>query len=138
MKKVISCDLVRADVPTANGRIYPRAVVEEMVRKVNAVGPERKLFGQLGQEPTDPKTYASSVSHVVLSAKLSKEGELSAEIEVLDRTRAGQQLKLLIEQGYQMTLAPRGSGSVSAGGVIGDDYKLASFDVVPMPAKPAD
>jgi hypothetical protein len=128
-KFTITSTCVQANTPTANGRVYPRAVLEQMVRRVNEVGPSRGLYGSFGLGPSDGKLRLAEYSHLVLGGRLDTTGCMSIDCEVLD-TPQGRVLHDLLSSHQKLDILPRGIGSISTTSVVGDDYRLTTFDIV--------
>ena len=124
----LRCERIQADVPNLNGRTYTRKTFQQMVARVNEKGAQRRMLGKLGQDAT-PVTMCNA-SHLVLSGKLDEDGQISAEIEVLE-TEPGRTLADWLASGKDVEIVPCGVGTVGEDGVIGADYKLTRFDVVP-------
>jgi len=120
----MTCVMIEADVPTANGRIYPRGVLLRAVYDVNSS--DSVMLGQLGNPP-DGKTRLSKASHEVTNLHLSDKGNLEADIKVLS-TPEGQILSKMLEDKVPITLLPRGMGSLNDG-VVGEDFKIVSMDI---------
>lgn len=124
-----------AEKPNKNKRVYPRMVLENGVQKLNESIKNRGLFGEL-DHPTDTIIHLANASHLV--TRLWWEGNtLMGEGEVLN-TPAGKVLKSLLESGLRVGMSSRGvgSGNPDSNGllVIGESYKLITFDAVADPS----
>jgi hypothetical protein len=125
----------RADEINKNKRRYPKSVLESNVEKLNETIENRGLYGEL-DHPSDSIVHLANASHLI--TKLWWEGnELHGQSEVLN-TPAGKVLKSLIESGVRVGISSRGvgNGQVNEEGVlvIGDSYKLITFDCVADPS----
>lgn len=135
-KMVARGEFARCDVPTQNGRTYPRGVYEREVRKLQESVTSRRAFGEL-DHPDDGKTKLSRVSHVITKLEIDKNGVVMGEAEILN-TPNGQTLKAILDAGAEVGVSSRGFGSTKqlADGsqVVGEDFTLRSFDFVADPA----
>jgi hypothetical protein len=118
-----------------NKRMYPFDVLSSNVDKLVETVQGRGLFGEL-DHPTDSIVHLANASHLV--TKLWWEGNvLMGEGEVLN-TPSGKVLKSLIESGVRVGISSRGvgNGQVNNEGVlvIGESYKLITFDAVADPS----
>ncbi len=118
-----------------NKRIYPRDVLEENVDRLKDIINERQLIGEL-DHPTDSILHFANASHIV--TKLWWEGDvLMGRGEILN-TPSGKVLKALLEDGVKIGISSRGvgNGKVNEDGVlvIGESYKLITFDAVADPS----
>lgn len=124
-----------ANAINKNKRMYKRDVLESNVSKLAETIESRGLFGEL-DHPTDSIVHLANTSHIV--TKLWWEDDiLMGEGEVLG-TPAGKILKSLIESGVRVGISSRGvgSGQTNEQGVlvIGESYKLITFDAVADPS----
>lgn len=124
-----------AEAVNKNKRIYPLAVLDENVKKLQEAIRDRRLIGEL-DHPTDSIVHFSDASHLV--TKLWWEGNtLMGEGQILS-TPNGRILKALINDGVKIGISSRGigSGKVNENGVlvIGESYKLITFDAVADPS----
>lgn len=124
-----------AEAINKNKRLYPFDVLDENVVKLQEAIKDRRLVGEL-DHPTDSIIHFADASHVV--SKLWWEGNiLMGEGEILN-TPHGRVLKALIEDGVKVGISSRGvgNGKVNEDGilVIGEGYKLITFDAVADPS----
>jgi len=115
--------------------MYPFRVLDENVKKLMECVKARGLVGEL-DHPTDSIIHFEKASHVI--TKLWWEGNsLMGEGEILN-TPHGQILKSLIDDGVRVGISSRGvgNGTVDENGilVIGESYKLITFDAVADPS----
>lgn len=118
-----------------NKRLYPFEVLAGNVEKLAETVQARGLFGEL-DHPTDSIVHLANASHLI--TKLWWEGNvLMGEGEVLN-TPSGKVLKCLIDGGVRVGISSRGvgNGQVNNEGVlvIGESYKLITFDAVADPS----
>lgn len=124
-----------AEAVNKNKRMYPYGVLQENVKKLLPVIEARGLVGEL-DHPTDSIIHFEKASHVI--TKLWWEGNnLMGEGEILN-TPHGRILKALINDGVRVGISSRGvgNGKVDENGilVIGESYKLLTFDAVADPS----
>lgn len=118
-----------------NKRMYPYEVLDENVQRLLEVVNSRGLVGEL-DHPSDSIVHFKEASHVV--TKLWWDGNvLMGEGEVLT-TPHGRVLKELLNSGVRVGISSRGvgNGKVNENGilVIGESYKLITFDAVADPS----
>jgi len=124
-----------AEAVNKNKRMYPFDVLDENVSRLMEAINDRRLVGEL-DHPTDSIIHFANASHIV--KKLWWEGQiLMGEGEILN-TPHGKVLKALIEDGVKVGISSRGvgNGKVNEDGilVIGESYKLITFDAVADPS----
>jgi len=124
-----------AEATNKNMRMYPYDVLFENVQRLKEAIADRRLVGEL-DHPTDSIIHYANSSHIV--TKLWWDGNiLMGEGEILD-TPSGQILKCLIDSGVKVGISSRGvgNGKVNEDGilVIGESYKLITFDAVADPS----
>ena len=124
---------LEADKPNANGRVYPRAVLEDIARQIKEK--DGRVFGQVGF-PEGTSVDLSKVSHIVGDVHVNEQGELIGKIIPL-KTPAGEILTSLLEDFKKNKVnygfRPAGIGKVDENGVV-SDYRLISIDLVQNPA----
>lgn len=112
-----------------NGRIYPRAVMEQQIQKYNEEFTSRKRsLGELGH-PKNPSINLELVSHLVTELKLVG-NEIHGKAKIID-TPHGNIAKNLLNDGITLGVSLRGVGSV-VNGVVQPDYKLLAIDLGPV------
>jgi hypothetical protein len=124
-----------AEAVNKNKRIYPYGVLDENVKKLVPIINNRGLVGEL-DHPTDSIIHFEKCSHIV--TKLWWEGNnLMGEGEILN-TPHGKILKALINDGVRIGISSRGVGNGRSDEngilVIGESYKLITFDAVADPS----
>jgi hypothetical protein len=124
-----------AEAVNKNKRSYPYAVLDENVKKLVPIIEARGLVGEL-DHPTDSIIHFEKCSHVI--TKLWWEGNsLMGEGEILN-TPHGRILKSLLNDGVRIGISSRGvgNGRNDENGilVIGESYKLITFDAVADPS----
>jgi hypothetical protein len=124
-----------AEAINKNQRRYPFSVLDENVKKLKPIIEARGLIGEL-DHPTDSIIHFDKCSHLI--TKLWWEGKtLMGEGEILN-TPYGKILKSLLSDGVRIGISSRGvgSGRTDENGilVIGESYKLITFDAVADPS----
>jgi len=124
-----------AEAINKNKRMYPYDVLDENLNRLSEVVTDRRLVGEL-DHPTDSIIHFAEASHVVTKLWW-EENVLMGEGEILN-TPNGMILKALIEDGVKVGISSRGvgNGKVNEDGilVIGESYKLITFDAVADPS----
>lgn len=124
-----------AEAINKNKRMYPFDVLDENVKKLQECIKNRGLIGEL-DHPTDSIIHFEKASHII--TKLWWENNvLMGEGEILN-TPHGKILKSLLNDGVRIGISSRGvgNGKVDENGilVIGESYKLITFDAVADPS----
>jgi Prohead core protein serine protease len=124
-----------AEAVNKNKRMYPYAVLDENVQRLQEVIGKRGLVGEL-DHPSDSIIHFKDSSHVI--TKLWWDGNvLMGEGEVLT-TPHGRVLQALLNCGVRVGISSRGvgNGKVNEDGilVIGESYRLITFDAVADPS----
>jgi hypothetical protein len=127
-----------ADAINKNQRMYPFGVLDVNVKRLDEAIKTGGLIGE-ADHPADSIIHFSNCSHKI--TKLWWEGKtLMGEGLILD-TPMGKLLKALINCGVRIGISSRGvgNGKVNEDGilVIGESYKLITFDAVADPSTTA-
>lgn len=130
--------LQEANRQNKNGRVYPYAVLDENVQRLQEVVKAKGLIGEL-DHPQDSIIHFKEASHMI--TKLWWDGNvLMGEGEILS-TAMGRTLRGLLNDGVRVGMSSRGvgNGKPDSNGVlvIGEGYKLITFDAVADPSTPA-
>ena len=124
-----------AEAVNKNKRVYPKAVLEENVKRLKEALDAGGLVGEL-DHPTDSIIHFKDASHKV--TKLWWEGNTLMGEGVILNTPGGKVLRALINDGVRVGISSRGvgNGKVNEEGilVIGESYKMITFDVVADPS----
>lgn len=124
-----------ANAINKNKRMYPYDVLNSNVEKLMETIDSRGLIGEL-DHPSDSIIHMANASHII--TKLWWDGNsLMGEGEILN-TPSGKVLKSFIDSGVRVGISSRGvgNGQVNNEGVlvIGESYKLITFDAVADPS----
>lgn len=127
----------RVDVPTANGRRYPRKIFESAVGKVKSDIKDRKVLGEC-DHPSDGKGSLFRVSHLITDLQITEDGIVIGEAEIIPGTPGGNIMEALIRAKVNVGVSSRGTGTVKKveEGVdeVQDDFVLSTYDFVLDPA----
>ena len=134
---VIEGVFAQADKKNRNGRVYPKAIMENAVNKyVDEQVSKKRAVGELNH-PEGPTVNLDKVSHLITDLKL--EGtDVVGKAQILD-TPMGKIVKGLLEGGVQLGVSTRGMGSLeSKNGVmyVKEDFILNTVDIVQDPSAP--
>jgi hypothetical protein len=136
----IKGEIGRCDVETANGRIYPRKVMEREIKKIQKQIKEGKtVYGEL-DHPADGKTKLGRSSHYFTDIYIDDDGKVIGEAIVLISTGAGTpgfQLRGIIADGGKFGASSRAFGTtkvVEGKEYVNDDLDLMTYDFVANPA----
>jgi len=125
----------RADEENNNGRIYPKALLEREITKLNESMKGRRLMGEL-DHPQHDSVKLSNVSHLITKLE-AKGNDIIGEAEILD-TPMGKVAKALIEGGVQIGISSRGMGTLSEASdgkkYVNEDFRLITWDLVADPS----
>lgn len=124
-----------ADIPTANGRVYPGKIWEREIKRIEEKVKNRACFGML-DHPKDGKTTLSEASHLITDINYDG-NKVTGTMEVLD-TPTGKTLKAILEGGGKVGVSSRGIGTTRKNSEgkdqVQDDYQLFTWDFVADPA----
>src|SRR6056300_1503550 len=129
---------LQTEIKNRNGRVYPKDILENEVRRYNTEFINKKrAFGELGH-PDGPTVNLERVSHMI--TKLFPDGNnFIGEAKIMN-TPYGKIVKGLIDEGAQLGVSSGGMGSlVQRGGAnyVGKDFYLATAaDIVADPSAP--
>jgi hypothetical protein len=124
-----------ADSINKNRRTYPFSVLSENVKALKEAMDGGGLIGEL-DHPTDSIVHFANASHRI--TRLWWEGKVLMGEGAILNTPHGKILKALINDGVRVGISSRGvgNGKVNEQGilVIGESYKLITFDAVADPS----
>jgi len=125
----------RCDVPTLNGRIYSKRLMEREIKRLSEDLENRRVLGQL-DHPQSGKSSLALTSHVITALWIEPDGRVMGEAEILNTT-SGRDLRALVEARIPVPVSSRGFGStksVTEGEQVQDDFILKTYDFVADPA----
>jgi hypothetical protein len=134
---VIEGIFMQADQKNRNGRVYPKAVMEQAVQKyMDDQVSKGRAVGELNH-PEGPTINLDKVSHKITD--LRWEGNnIVGKAQILN-TPMGEIVKGLMEGGVQLGVSSRGMGSLAQKNgvnVVNNDFILATVDIVQDPSAP--
>ena len=134
---VIEGVFAQADQKNRNGRVYPKAIMENAVNKyVQEQVSKKRAVGELNH-PEGPTVNLDKVSHLITDLKFEGNNVIG-KAQILD-TPMGKIVKGLLEGGVQLGVSTRGMGSLEQkNGVmyVKEDFILSTVDIVQDPSAP--
>ena len=129
---------MQAEQKNRNGRVYPKKILDEQVRKyVTNYVDQNRAFGELGH-PDGPVVNLERVSHLI--KELREDGNNWVGKAKIMETPYGKIVKSLIDEGAKLGVSSRGMGSlknVKGTNIVQDDFYLATAaDIVADPSAP--
>lgn len=137
-KIIVRGVIQRADTLNANGRVYPKGVLEREISNYQKLVEERRATGEL-DHADDPVVNLKNVSHVITNLWMEGDGTVMGEVEVLDKLPMGKILRSLIESNIKVGISSRALGSVehsTNGDMVQDDLHFICWDFVSEPSTP--
>lgn len=137
-KLIVKGVLQRADTMNANGRRYPRHILEREIKNYMKLINERRATGEL-DHADDPVVNLKNVSHVITNMWLDTEGTVMGEVEILHKLPMGKILRELFEAEIMVGISSRALGSVehsNDGDIVQDDLHFICWDFVSEPSTP--
>ncbi|MBC8442996.1 MAG: primosomal protein [Proteobacteria bacterium] len=134
----ISGVFMQAEQKNRNGRIYPKTVLMNEVKKYNkdfVVG--KRAMGELGH-PEGPTVNLERVSHIITDLYESG-NDVMGKAKIMD-TPYGKIVKNLLDEGARLGVSTRGMGSLTEKNgtkYVDDDFMLAAVDIVADPSAPS-
>jgi hypothetical protein len=131
----------RANEKNANGRIYPKEVLEAAVKSIQPAVKSRRVMGEF-DHPPDAKIHMERVSHLITNLWMDKD-VVYGEAEVIDDPRmpCGGMLACLLERKVQVGVSSRGVGDMDLvvkegeeAYEVQDGYSIVTFDAVAEPS----
>ena len=123
-----------AETKNHNGRVYPKAILEREIDKVQSDIKEKTLIGELGH-PTDRSEVDLAKSTILVEDVYWKGNDVCGKAKILN-TPYGQIAKNLITDGVRFGISSRGLGTVSKTGFVNEDFSLISWDLVHSASNP--
>jgi len=136
-KLIARGQFAKADIPTANRRIYPGNLWKREINKIRDSLKNRRVYGEC-DHPSDGKTKLQRVSHLLTNLQMEDDGTITGELEVIEGTKWGDTLAAIIRAGGEIGVSSRGLGSVKQNSegydVVQEDFSFMTFDCVADPA----
>jgi hypothetical protein len=127
----ISGPFLQAVDTNRNGRIYSREIIEREVKKFQGLIESREAVGELSH----PESIEINPDRAgILITELKMDGNLAMGKAKVLTTPCGKILESLLNDGVRMGVSSRGTGNLTEGNMVADDYSLATIDAVYMPS----
>ena len=127
----ISGPFLQAVDTNRNGRIYSREIIEREVNKFQGLIESREAVGELSH----PESIEINPDRAaILITELKMDGNLAIGKAKVLTTPCGKILESLLNDGVRMGVSSRGTGNLTEGNMVADDYSLATIDAVYMPS----
>ena len=127
----------QAEQKNRNGRIYPKMIMENAVKKyAKEQVATKRAVGELNH-PEGPTVNLDKVSHLITELKV-EDNNVMGKATILG-TPMGEIVKGLLEGGVQLGVSTRGMGSLEKRGdamYVKDDFMLNTIDIVQDPSAP--
>ena len=124
-------------IATANGRIYSRNIMEREVGKLQPRIEQASLYSAV-DHPGDGKSRIMNSGGIIRGLRIESDDSVWGKFEVVEETDCGRNLAALLRRGGTVGVSSRGLGSTSTNEtgqeVVGEDFRLVSFDFVLDPA----
>jgi len=116
------------DKENGNNRIYTKEIAKKIIEQFKEK-PKGTVLGQCGY-PENIVDLAK-ISHVVKDMWIDEEDQsIKGKIEVLSETGSGEMLKELLQTNVELSVALRGTGTISNDNEV-TNYNFISADIVP-------
>lgn len=136
-KLVVEGKVGQVDFATANGRYYPRTIMEREITRLQDRINSRSLFASV-DHPPDGKSKIRDAGAICVGLRIEQDGRVIGRYEVIEGTAAGHDLAGVIRAGGCPGMSSRGIGStrVAPEGyqLVGEDFRLYGYDFVSDPA----
>ena len=141
---IIHRPLMQADIRNKNGRIYPQYLFQRELARLQEKIDNKQLMGELGH-PDSFDIHFKNVSHTINNLYLTypkfprKKKKAMKKAGIYSKTLMKGIITLLkTEKGIaaskiitELVPAARGIGTLDENGVVNDDFKLLTFDLIP-------
>ena len=123
--------VMQAEAVNRNGRVYPKQILENVVKKFNEVG--QQVMGEL-EHPNTLTINLDRVSHLIESLEMQG-NDVIGTLKILN-TPCGNIVRGLIEGGAEIGASSRGGGDVRRNGQIDEvtQFEFVTIDLVGSPS----
>ncbi len=97
---------IRADEPSANGVIFPRAVLEKAIAEAQQKLNDGKLYLSIGEPRSDGVIGFESTVGRAATITMERDGAVGVVCEIFNRAPATSVVAALLEQGIELALWP--------------------------------
>ena len=126
-----------AGTATANGRVYPLPIVGRELTRLQPRIEQASLYAAV-DHPGDGKSRIMNAGAIIRGLRVEQDGTIWGKFEIVEETDCGRNLAALLRRGGAVGVSSRGLGSTSTNEsgheVVGEDFRLVSFDFVLDPA----
>jgi len=134
---VVEGKIGHCDVATANGRVYPRTIMEREIKRLKPRIEQASVYAAV-DHPGDGKTRIKDSGAIVRDLWIENNGAIHGRFEVVEEAPAGQAIAAFLRRGAAVGMSSRGLGSTTTGpnghDVVGEDFRLNTWDFVSDPA----
>jgi hypothetical protein len=127
----------RCGVATANGRIYPMPIVSREITRLQPRLEQSSLYAAV-DHPGDGKSRIRDAGAIIRGLRIEQDGAIWGKFQIVEETDCGRNLAAILRAGGAVGVSSRGLGSTTASEsgqeVVGEDFRLVSFDFVLDPA----
>lgn len=124
---------MQSEVKNGNGRIYPLTEIAKAVELVNAkIKDGNSMCGELNH-PDNLSIDLKNVSHIITEMRMDGNNAIG-KCKLLN-TPSGQIARSLLEGGVRLGVSSRGTGNVTAEGLV-EDFAFVTVDIVSTPSAP--
>lgn len=132
-KYFIKGPFLEMDKRNRNNRIYEsRVVVPEVDRFVNEKVKTRRALGRHEHPKADSSVLGNEASHVITEMNIDNK-IVFGRAEILDTEPYGRNVKVLMDANIQLAVSMRSLGSLNTDGIVGDNLKILTCDIVSDP-----
>lgn len=127
----ISGPFMMAEFQNRNGRTYSKQIIEREVNKFQALIESHEALGELSHPDT---IEISPERSAILITELKMDDNLAIGKAKVLSTPNGKILESLLNDGVRMGVSSRGTGNLTEGNMVAEDYSLVTIDAVYMPS----
>jgi prohead core protein serine protease len=124
-------------IATANGRIYPVPIVSREIARLQPRLEQSSLYAAV-DHPGDGKSRIRDAGAIIRGLRIESDGSIWGKFQIVEDTDCGRNLAAILRAGGAVGVSSRGLGSTTANEsgqeVVGEDFRLVSFDFVLDPA----
>lgn len=124
-------------IATANGRIYPLTIMGREVDRLQPRIQESSIYAAV-DHPGDGKSRIRDAGAIIRGLRIENDGTIWGKFQIIEDTDCGRNLAAILRAGGSVGVSSRGLGSTrpseSGQEVVGEDFRLVSFDFVLDPA----
>lgn len=127
----ISGPFMMSEFQNRNGRTYSKQIIEREVNKFQSLIESHEALGELSHPDT---IEISPERSAILITELKMDDNLAIGKAKVLSTPNGKILESLLSDGVRMGVSSRGTGNLTEGNMVAEDYSLVTIDAVYMPS----